>query len=259
MLMALKDSGHPDAARITEAIGMMIDPRPSRPQAASARRRGKPMPAGGRSWPALTPADGAYQLKITLCDVAGPPVWRRILVPAGTRLGTLAAIVELAIGWDGSHQHVFSDAGREYPDSLALRDLLSKPGDQFCYTYDFGDDWEHDIDLEDIIQNDLGDTLPACLDGSGACPPEDCGGPWRYAELKEILADPDHEEHEDMLDWLGLESGDGLDPVRFSVDEVNSRLSQMQGMSDFAVAAGPVPEVVRIQRRAKKTKAKRRR
>ena len=180
-------------------------------------------------------------------------------MPIGTRLDTLAAIVELAIGWDGSHQHLFSDGGREYADSKVLRDLLSKPGDQLCYTYDFGDDWNHDLDLEDIIHNDLGDTLPACLDGSGACPPEDCGGPWRYEELKEILADPDHEEHEDMLDWLGLESGDRLDPVRFSVEEVNSRLRQLQGMSDITVAAGPVPEVVPIQRRAKKTKAKRRR
>jgi Plasmid pRiA4b ORF-3-like protein len=36
-----------------------------------------------------------------------------------------------------------------------------------------------------------------------ACPPEDCGGVWGYEHLREVLADPADEEHEEMLQWLG--------------------------------------------------------
>ena len=68
------------------------------------------------------------------------------------------------------------------------------------------------------------DTYPSCVAGKGACPPEDCGGTWGYAELKEILADPSHGGHQDMLEWLGLDAGKDFDPKRFSVSEVNARL-----------------------------------
>lgn len=61
-------------------------------------------------------------------------------------------------------------------------------------------------------------------DSSPACPPEDCGGVWRYGWLKEVLADPSHEEHQDMLEWLGLDAGEDFDPKEFSVEDVNSRL-----------------------------------
>jgi hypothetical protein len=55
--------------------------------------------------------------------------------------------------------------------------------------------------------------MPACLAAKGACPPEDCGGPWGYADLKEALANPRREDHESMLDWLGLDNIDGFDPA----------------------------------------------
>ena len=83
------------------------------------------------------------------------------------------------------------------------------------YTYDFGDDWEHDVVLEKVLPPDRVARL-SCLAGKGACPPEDCGGPWGYASMKEILADPDHEEHEDLLDWLNLDSGADFDPALFA-------------------------------------------
>jgi len=94
------------------------------------------------------------------------------------------------------------------------------------YTYDFGDGWEHDIVLEKVLPPDPVVGL-SCLAGKGACPPEDCGGAWGYANLKEALADPGHEEHEDLLDWLGLDSAADFDPAQFGLDEVNARLSQL--------------------------------
>ena len=239
ILTALRKSGHPDAERVAEAISEVASPR-SRPGSARA------------------PGGSVYQLKIVLRDVSEPPVWRRVLVPASTRLAKLGSIIEVAMGWDGWHQHMFSDGSREYPESAVLRGLLSKPGDRLGYTYDFGDSWEHDLELEDIIQNDRGATLPACLDDSGACPPEDCGGPPGYALLKEILADPGQAGHEEKLDWLGLESGDDFDPAAFSVEAVNSRLGRLRVTPGAAASAGSA-KVVRIQPRAKKKKAKRKR
>ncbi len=66
---------------------------------------------------------------------------------------------------------------------------------------------------------------PICLTGKGACPPEDCGGVWGYEHRREVLADPAHEEHEDMIEWLGLDSASEFDPARFDLDEVNGELA----------------------------------
>ncbi len=71
------------------------------------------------------------------------------------------------------------------------------------YTYDCGDSWEHIIKLEKILKDSTLQTAD-CIDGKGTCPPEDCGGPWGYTELKETLADPKSPEHADMKEWLGL-------------------------------------------------------
>ena len=90
--------------------------------------------------------------------------------------------------------------------------------------YDFGDDWEHDIKLEKILPPDPAAVTPVCLTGKGACPPEDCGGAWGYADLKEAIANPDHEEHEELLGWLGLDDPSEFDPAEFSLDEINARL-----------------------------------
>jgi hypothetical protein len=176
-----------------------------------------------------------YQLKITLRGVSGPPVWRRVLVPSDVTLGGLHEVIQQAMGWDNCHMHVFSAGGQEYgsPDAelghasdrnVLLPQVLTGPGDRLRYTYDFGDDWEHDIVLEETRTAVPQETYLSCVAGKGACPPEDCGGAWGYAELKEILATPSHEGHQDMLEWLGLDAGEDFDPKKFSVAEVNARL-----------------------------------
>jgi hypothetical protein len=176
-----------------------------------------------------------YQLKITLRGVAKPLVWRRVLVSAGVTLRDLHEVIQQAMGWDDYHMHVFSTGRQEYgsPDpelghasdgKVRLSQVLTGPGDRLRYTYDFGDDWEHDIVVEETRAAVPGETYPWCVAGKGACPPEDCGGAWGYAGLKEILADPTHEDHQDMLEWLGLDAGEDFDPKEFSVAGVNARL-----------------------------------
>ncbi len=175
------------------------------------------------------------QLKIKLVGVSKPPVWRRVLVPAGIRLDRFHQMIQATMGWEDYHMHVFTNGSAEYglPDPeldhrderrTLLNHLLKRPGDRIRYTYDFGDDWEHDILVEEVLAAEPDARYPLCLTGKGACPPEDCGGVWGYADLREVLADPAHEEHEDMLEWLGLDNGSEFDPARFDVDEVNGAL-----------------------------------
>jgi hypothetical protein len=222
-LSLIRDSGHPDAARFIESVTAVTGMR---------------TPAIPRARRAAIPPGQLYQLKITLRGVSKPPVWRRIAVPSGLALDVLHEVILRAMGWDGGHLHVFTAAGEEYgvPDAelgyadergVTLGEVLPRPGGTIRYTYDFGDGWEHDVVLEKVLPAGSGAVGPSCLAGKGACPPEDCGGVWGYADLKEILADPDDEEHKDLLEWLGLDSAADFDPAEFRLDEVNARLSYL--------------------------------
>ncbi|MGB8389491.1 plasmid pRiA4b ORF-3 family protein [Mycobacterium sp.] len=149
------------------------------------------------------------RLRVVLCDVE-PALARVIDVPASATLAELHELLQAAIGWTDSHLHQFvtSDAtyGMEIPGEEVWpedqRDetgaLLADLGAGFEYLYDFGDGWTHDVEVLGP-----GGPEPGCVDGYGACPPEDCGGPGGYAELLDVLADPAHPEHEHMRGWVG--------------------------------------------------------
>ena len=85
---------------------------------------------------------------------------------------------------------------------VKLSDLASKPKDRFIYEYDFGDCWEHMIELVAIEEPQKGIKYPVCLAGERACPLEDCGGPLSYPELLITLQGPDNKERQELLDWL---------------------------------------------------------
>lgn len=173
-----------------------------------------------------------HQLKITLRTVK-PPVWRRIVVGSDLTLGELAAVLEAAMGWLGGHLHVFEVGRVRYgvPDPdwdmddldenrFRLDVVLPKVGMKMRWDYDFGDGWEHDVVIEAISMPEGGVEYPLCLAGRRACPPEDCGGPWGYADLLEALANPDHPEHEEYREWAPLD----FDPARFDVEEATDAM-----------------------------------
>jgi hypothetical protein len=189
------------------------------------------------------PGDAILQLKLTL-DMIEPAVWRRLLVPAAIRLDRLHDVVQAAMGWENYHLHAFTtgrgfDYGPPIPDLDHHRDerkttlghLIAKPGDRLRYTYDFGDGWEHEIVVEHVLDAEADARYPTCIDGEGRCPPEDCGGTWGYASLRETLADPGHDEHAEMLEWLGLQTASEFDPAAFDVDEVNALLCQARAVA----------------------------
>ena len=92
------------------------------------------------------------------------------------------------------------------------------------YTYDFGDSWKHAIVVEKVLPPEPGLAYPFCVGGKLQGPPEDCGGIPGYHNLLEAIRDPTHEEHADLLDWVGGE----FNPEAFSVDDVNRGLAPLQ-------------------------------
>ena len=173
-----------------------------------------------------------YELKITLNHIK-PPIWRRVTVPSGLLLPDLHTVIQICMGWTNSHLHqfikdrVFYAEPSPYDDfpitdyrKMPVRDLLQAERDFVTYEYDFGDGWEHEVRLEKVLPPGVVPVRPVCLAGARACPPEDCGGPWGYGHLVKVIADPDHEEHEDMMGWLG----GGYDPEAFDPEAVNALL-----------------------------------
>ncbi len=150
-----------------------------------------------------TRAKITYQFKIKLRGITNPPVWRRVLVPANFTFSGFHAVIQEAFGWRNEHLYCFGD--KPYSQSLyiaeenkedwyrpdydarkfTLGELFGDGGieKKFCYVYDFGDDWIHDITLEKVF--DEYSDHATFIKGKGACPEEDSGGVWEYEDMKE--------------------------------------------------------------------------
>jgi Plasmid pRiA4b ORF-3-like protein len=187
-----------------------------------------------RTQRSMTPA--VYQIKVTLKG-SKPPIWRRIQVTSATTLAQLHRILQCVMGWESSHLYRFVVDGMEYGDPSMLEEiegedarrvtlaaLVQGAKDKLLYEYDFGDSWEHELRIEKVLPLEAGKRYPVCLTGKRACPPEDCGGIWGYAGFLEVIQDPRHPEHEDMLEWVGGE----FDPEAFDLDEVNTALQSLK-------------------------------
>ncbi|WP_395160940.1 plasmid pRiA4b ORF-3 family protein [Ilumatobacter sp.] len=179
---------------------------------------------------AVTPTPRrVHQLKVTLGGVT-PPIWRRIVVDGGETLSHLHSIIQAAFGWHDAHLYDFNIDGVRYgvPDGddwtpvkderrVSIDQAIGNGDRKIRYTYDFGDNWDHDVVLDKTISAADIATVPDCIGGRRACPPEDCGGPWGYQELLDILADPSHPEHDERLEWTGgTIDPDAFDPAEFS-------------------------------------------
>ena len=198
------------------------------------RPTGKPKPA----------RNTLFQFKITLLG-SEPPIWRRIQIQDCT-LDKLHEYIQTAMGWTNSHLHQFKIKGQRYSDPSLFDDdfddlecedstttmlsaVLPKTGKRFAfkYEYDFGDSWEHELMFEGAPPVDPKAKYPLCVEGERACPPEDCGGVWGYASFLEAISDPQHEEHDHMLDWIG----GAFDPEKF--DPKTATKEMRKGLPDW--------------------------
>ena len=180
----------------------------------TAKRRGKVRPV---------------RVKASLRQIR-PPIWRRLVLPGELTLAELHELLQTAFGWYDGHLHHFRDAEERYfgdPETLdrdmederdvRVADVLFRKGQRLLYEYDFGDGWEHELVVEELL--DVGEPAPRCLAGRRAGPPEDCGGPWGYADLVAALEDPRHERHGELNEWYPH-----FAPNEFDVAELDQEL-----------------------------------
>jgi Plasmid pRiA4b ORF-3-like protein len=185
-----------------------------------------------------------YQFKITLLG-SKPIIWRRIQVKSCT-LDKLHEHIQTAMGWTNSHLHQFEINGERYGDPdlldggfaddapfsdstiIKLGDIVPKSGKRlkFEYEYDFGDGWQHEIIFEGCLKSVKGLRYPICLEGENACPPEDVGGVGGYAEYLEAIADPEHDQHKQLLVWRGK-----FNPKRFDAEKTTKKMRR--GLPDL--------------------------
>lgn len=176
-----------------------------------------------------------YRVRVTLIDV-DPPVWREVLVPGDLTLRDLHEVLQIILGWNDSHLHLFEYGGRKWSNpefeldveaemetedegATTLRKLFSTRKARAHYEYDFGDNWQHVLEVEPATQPV---PIPRCTRGARACPPDDVGGTYGYGEFLEAIADPGHESHDDMLTWVG----GAFDPEAFDAAQVNRELAR---------------------------------
>ncbi len=180
----------------------------------------------------------AVQIKATM-DLGNFEVWRRLVIPINYTFKQLHSILQVAFGWQNCHLHDFdvmdgdkpiinlvcSDDAFEYPRDIPMKlETEYRLFDFFpeykkiSYTYDFGDFWKHDLEIEEIIP-DYSNNYAVCIEGVGNTPPEDVGGEGGYEMFLEAISDLAHEEHELNVEW-----GKSQGYTDFNIDEVNKEL-----------------------------------
>ena len=190
-----------------------------------------------------------FQFKIQLKNINDPTVWRRVVVPADLTFLQFHTVIQVSFGWFDCHLFQFSPNGWGSspqiklpdedsfspfakkvdsldPENVMLSDIFTSEKQKYAYIYDFGDDWNHQITLEKILEDKI--LHARCIKASGACPPEDCGGPWGYQNLKEVLADKKHPEHKDTKEWLGLSAKEKWDVEAFDLELINQELIEIE-------------------------------
>ncbi len=181
----------------------------------------------------------AFQLKIVIKN-SKPPIWRRVIVPAGITFSQLSIILNKVMGWSGYHLFEFEfyhlelrivedadefDIGYGPCDYIEASDTYIREyleeNEWFTYTYDLGDDWQHRVSVEKIIDN-YEYNYPQVIKYKGNCPVEDCGGIYGYYECLEIINDKDHPEYEERLEWMEAQGYSDA----YDMDEVNGDLKE---------------------------------
>lgn len=195
-----------------------------------------------------------YEIKVSIRDTH-PPVWRRLQIPSGITFHELNAIIQIAFNWCGYHLYEFEVGatlnkrgtiiGIPNEDSeyfgFKILDATKTKIDKYFekyktmkYTYDFGDNWIHDIQIEKVIETDLKLKNPICIKAKMDSLPEDCGGTYGYEELLEIINDPKNERYEEMRDWLENGYSDWHDDRTFvDLDEMNMNLEEYKDHAKF--------------------------
>ena len=175
-------------------------------------------------------------------------VFRRIKVPSNLWLGNLGKILITAFGWAGYHLSQFTKGGVDYTSrgnieesfdlgyrrfidemTVTVEDVLPQKGSTISFEYDFGDGWIHNVRVSSVSDEPLLGEDICVTSGKGACPPEDVGGVWGYAQMLDILSGKidDPEEKASYEEWLGLRKGESYDPEEFDLEMANEDVEDL--------------------------------
>lgn len=178
-------------------------------------------------------------------------VFRRIKVPSNLWLGNLGKIFIPAFGWAGYHLSQFTKGDVYYTSrdniderdgfnfgcrnrhidemTVTVADVLPQKGSTISFEYDFGDGWIHNVRVSSVSDEPLRGEDICVTSGKGACPPEDVGGVWGYAQMLDILSGKvdDPEEKASYEEWLGLQEGETYDPEEFDLEIANEDVEDL--------------------------------
>lgn len=176
-------------------------------------------------------------------------VFRRIKVPSNLWLGNLGKILITAFGWAGYHLSQFTKGGMFYTSrgnidasfdfgyggraidemTVTVEDVLPQKGSTISFEYDFGDGWIHNVRLSSVSDEPFRGEDVCVTSGKGACPPEDVGGVWGYAQMLDILSGKtdDPKEKASYEEWLGLRKGESYDPQAFDLEIANEDVEDL--------------------------------
>jgi hypothetical protein len=171
------------------------------------------------------------RIKIELEHIA-PLIWRRVDVSLTTNLRALHEIIQAVMPWENYHLYQFAIGERVYgePDpedavwgrkiyqakGMRLGTLVERGVSELLYTYDFGDDWQHRVIVEEVLDAQPGTDYPTFIDGERTAPPEDVGGPPGFMDFVEAMAKPRHPQRKDLVRWYG----GPFSPVDFGADRI---------------------------------------
>ena len=201
------------------------------------------------------------QLKVRLLGLS-PMMWRRVLVPESVTLQELHGILQVGMGWDGIHLYYFDiHAVRHGSFELHAQSLdtpLSRfrlrAKDRFAYLCDMGDHWEHEVRIEQFLERKPKQTYPVCTGGSGACPPEDCGGPPGYLEWQEEATGYDAWSDRDLVSGFasgaleGRNAGSLSEEEHEAIEAALERMEQRQRFLDTTFSRRTVNDAFRAGR-----------
>ncbi|MEQ4519579.1 plasmid pRiA4b ORF-3 family protein [Pseudarthrobacter sp. B907] len=191
----------------------------------------------------------AFDLRINIEGTA-PEIWRRLLVPETITVPQFHEAIQRAFGWHDQHLYgircvdrhgegriivgpdeAAEDSGAEPASGVVLFELLDAAGpspELFEYEYDFGDSWNHRVEL--VGPGWVPEGTISCVEGANRGPVEDSGGIGGYRQLAEVLANEKHPEHHDAAMWFYRVTGEWtskFDVTAFDLDAVNRSLRRL--------------------------------
>jgi hypothetical protein len=178
------------------------------------------------------------RIRIELEHIA-PRIWRRVDVSLTTNLRALHEIIQAVMPWENYHLYQFAVGERVYgePDpedavwdrkiyqakGMRLGTLVDRDVTELLYTYDFGDDWQHRVIVEEVIEATAGTDYPLFIDGARTAPPEDVGGPPGFMDFVEAMAKPRHPQRKALVRW----NGGPFNPVDFGAEQIAESIREI--------------------------------